>query len=286
MKKSTFVGIFLGALAIFGAFIWEGGSLNSLIMLPAMLIVFGGTLAAGLAGTSFSHFSKLPLLIKTAINPKKNSPDDIINQIIHLSQVARKEGILAVEPLLANSMHPFLTKLFMVGIDGANPDTLLKVADTEVQYVTERHNANIHLFSKLGGYSPTMGIIGTVMGLIATLAAAGDNPIVLIQHISSAFIATLWGIFMANIVWLPIADKLSYLHAEEMQIFQLIIDGVHGVQLGESPTVIRSKLVSIFPLPKQFEILSHPTYSNYESGNNTQTAVINDESQEIYVEIN
>jgi chemotaxis protein MotA len=255
MKASTLVGILFGILAIFGAFIWEGGTLAALIMLPALMIVFGGTLAAALAGSSFEHISKIPKFIFLAISPPRYDVEGIITKIVSLSAVARREGILAIEQHLKNIEQPFLRKLFQICIDGADPETLQKIVTTEIAYITERHNANIDLFIKLGGFSPTMGIIGTVMGLISTLAAAGAEPKVLIHHIASAFIATLWGIFMANIVWLPIGDKLRTLHNEEMQILQVMLDGVYSVQLGETPTVIRTRLISAFPISEQSGVM-------------------------------
>jgi len=255
MKGSTLFGIVFGVLAIFGAFIWEGGSFDSLFMFPAMLIVFGGTLAAGLAGSSWKHIAQIPKLIYLAIFPPKYQIKEIINQIINFAFLARKEGILSLESKLTSAKHPFLKKLFEICIDGADPDTLLRIVETEIDYISERHNSNINLFIKLGGFSPTMGIIGTVMGLIATLSSTASEPQILIHHIASAFIATMWGIFMANIVWLPVADKLKTLHNEEMKIYQVMLDGAYSVQLGEVPSVIRAKLLSAFPLPEQENML-------------------------------
>lgn len=255
MKVSTLFGILLGIVAIFGAFLWEGGTLDTLFMWPAILIVFGGTLAAGLAGSSWERMSRLPRLFGIAISPPHYNLEEIINQIVHFSGVARREGLLAIEPMLKNAKHPFLRKLFEICIDGADPETLQQIVSTEINHITERHNANISLFVKMGGYSPTMGIIGTVMGLISTLASAGSDPNVLIHHIASAFIATMWGIFMANIVWLPVGDKLRALHNQEMQILQVMLDGVHAVQLGETPSVIRSRLVTAYPLSQQNTLL-------------------------------
>ncbi len=254
MKLSTLIGIIIGLVSIFGAFLWEGGSIDTLFMLPAMLIVFGGTLAAGMAGTSINQVARMPQLIWISFFPKKYDKEKLVNQIVIFSGLARREGILAVEKKLDEVEHPFLKKLFQICIDGADPDTLQKIVESEMAYITERHNANINFFVKMGGYSPTMGIIGTVMGLIATLAAAGDDPNTLIHHIASAFIATMWGILMANIVWLPIGDKLRTLHSEEIQLMQVMLDGVYSVQLGESPSVIRAKLTSAFPLSEQERI--------------------------------
>ncbi len=254
MKLSTLIGILIGLVSIFGAFLWEGGAMETLFMWPAMLIVFGGTLAAGMAGTSMHQMAMMPKLIWLSFFPKKYDKEQIVNRIVIFSGLARREGILAIEKRLDEVEHPFLRKLFQICIDGADPDTLQRIVESEMGYITERHNANINLFVKMGGYSPTMGIIGTVMGLISTLAAAGDEPNVLIHHIASAFIATMWGILMANIVWLPIGDKLRTLHNEELQLMQVMLDGVYSVQLGESPSVIRAKLTSAFPLSEQERI--------------------------------
>ncbi len=259
MKISTLIGIIFGLLAIFGAFLWEGGTIDTLFMLPAMLIVFGGTFAAGLAGSSFRQMAKMPQLIKIAIFPPKYDIEAITRQIVSFAFMARKEGILSLEKQLGKVKHPFLKKLLTISIDGADPETLVDIVEKEMEYISARHNANINLFVKMGGYSPTMGIIGTVMGLIATLAAAGSDPNVLIHHIASAFIATMWGILMANIVWLPIGDKLKTLHNNEMQILNVMLDGMYAVQLGEMPSVIKSRLSSAFPLSQQESLMKQST---------------------------
>ncbi len=251
MKASTLIGILFGFLAIFGAFVWEGGTLDALIMLPAMLIVFGGTLAAGLAGSSFADIARLPKLFWLAVNPPKYEIDKIVKQIIEFSYIARRQGILTLEDKISEMKHPFMQKLFQICIDGSDPETLHSIVQSEIANISLRHNKNIGLFVKLGGYSPTMGIIGTVMGLISTLAAAGSDPNILIHHIASAFIATMWGIFMANIVWLPIGDKLRAMHNEEIQIINIMFEGVYSVQLGETPMVIKQKMIGAFPLQTQ-----------------------------------
>lgn len=255
-KPSTLYGIIFGFVAIFGAFMLEGGPMGTLFMLPAMLIVFGGTLAAGVAGTSLQQVLLIPKLMKIAFFPPKYDKEQILEQIVAFSAIARRQGFLSIEDQLYKVKHPFMKKLFQICVDGADSDSLHKIVDLEVQFISERHNANSQLFYKLGGYSPTMGIIGTVMGLISTLAAAGSDPSVLIRHIASAFIATMWGIFMANIVWLPLGDKLKTLHNEEMQILHFVLEGVNAVQIGEVPSVIRAKLVGAFPSEEQDAIMN------------------------------
>lgn len=255
MNISTILGILFGSLAIFGAYVLEGGAFGTLFVVPALIIVFGGTLAAALAGSSVEQILRVPKLFKIAFFPKKYDTLRIINQIIYLSTVSRRDGILGLEKHLGEIHHPFLRKLFEAAIDGAAPETLQQTAETDVDFMTERHHANIGLFVKMGGYSPTMGIIGTVMGLISTLASAGSDPNVLIHHIATAFIATMWGIFMANIVWLPIGDKLRQLHNEEISLMRVMFTGVHSLLLGETPNVIRTKLLSTMPLGLQAVLL-------------------------------
>lgn len=255
MKFSSGIALLVGFIAIFGAFVWESGSLESIFLGPALLIVVGGTLAAGLAGTSVEVMARLPKLIWIAIHPKTYNKIEIIDQMVDFSVFTRKEGILALERRLDEVKHPYMRRLFLLLIDGTDPQTLQKMAETEVSFMTERHNINILLFQKLGGYSPTMGIIGTVMGLIATLASAGSDPTVLIQHIATAFIATMWGIILANLLWLPIGDKLRVLHLEEVELMQLILEGTLAIQLGEIPSVVRSKLLATLPLSEQEKYL-------------------------------
>jgi chemotaxis protein MotA len=264
MKGSTFVGILLGITAIFGAFFWEGGSFSTLFLLPAMLIVLGGTLAAGLAGSSFEMFFRMPILFFIVISPKVYDWKLILDQIVKFASLARRDGILSLEEKLNTLNHPFMKKLFQVMIDGSDSDTLNHLAEVELQNLTDRHMENIGFFNKLGGYSPTMGIIGTVMGLISTFSAAGSDPNILIQHIASAFIATLWGIFMANIVWLPIADKLRFLHDREVKLMSFVLNGVQGVHSGETPTVILTRLAAAFPINQQDEILKRRDFYKKE----------------------
>lgn len=255
MRNSTLIGLALGCTAIFGAFLLEGGSLSSLFVLPALLIVLGGTFAATIVGTSFEHVARLPRLIALAIFPPHYNPQASIEIIVRFAATARRDGLLALEHRLGETNHPFMRKLFQLAIDGVDPQLLRQIADNELYFIGERHQSNIQLFTRMGGYSPTMGIIGTVMGLIATMAGVGGDPNELIRHIASAFIATLWGIFMANIVWLPIGDKLRTLHEQEMQLLNMIVEGVCSVQLGEVPSVIRAHLIGILPLEEQQQYL-------------------------------
>jgi len=241
----------LGVVAIFGSFMLEGGSMGALILLPAMTIVFLGTFAAAIIGTSLKNFLQIPPLLRLALFPPSYEVKETIDSIVRYSTVARKEGLLALEKELGKVTNAFMKKILRFAIDGTEPEVLRALAETEVNYVGERHSRAAAIFQKMGGYSPTMGIIGTVMGLIATLASAGEDANILIRHIASAFIATLWGVFMANIVWLPIADKLKHIHDEEYLFMDMIVEGVLSIQAGEVPSVIKAKLNSMLPAAQQ-----------------------------------
>ena len=247
------LGLVAGFVSIFGSFLLEGGQIGALILLPAMIIVFGGTFAAAMIGTPMKMFRKVWKLVYLALFPPVFEIRTTITSIVRFSSIARKEGLLMLEKETQSVTNPFMEKMVRLLIDGADPEVLRGLAEAETAYVTDRHNQHIAIFQKMGGYSPTMGIIGTVMGLIATLASAGEDATTLIKHIGSAFIATLWGVFMANIVWLPIADKLKNINNQERFYMEMITEGVLAIQSGEIPTVIKAKLNSMLSKSEQVD---------------------------------
>lgn len=247
-------GLVLGFGAVFGSFLFEGGTMGALLIGPAMLIVFGGTLAAVMIGTSYERMRLVPRLIRLSIVTPQYNYKSAIEDLVRFSSIARRDGLLSLEKELGRVTEPFMRKFLRYAIDGTDPEVLEEIAYTELDGVAERHAQGASLFLKMGGYSPTMGIIGTVMGLITTLAAAGAEPDMLIRHIATAFVATLWGVFMANIVWLPIADKLKHIHLQEALFLEIITDGVLAIQAGEIPSVIKAKLNSKLPDAQQEDI--------------------------------
>jgi len=250
-KLGTPLGLIFGLVCIFGAFFLEGGTIDKIILGPALIIVLGGTFAATMIGVPLNDFLKVFTLIKIAFFPKKFDFKNTIDRIVDFSAMARKEGILSLEREVGKIDNPFFQKFIKYAIDGTDPETIKNIGETEIHYISQRHEKFSDIFRKMGGYSPTMGIIGTVMGLITTLANAGNEPEVLVRHIATAFIATLWGIFMANIVWLPIADKLKSIHAEEEIFMEIVVEGTLSIQAGEIPSLIKAKLYTILPSSQQ-----------------------------------
>ncbi len=255
-KSGTVIGLLLGLLSIFGAFFIEGGSFKALFLLPAMLIVFGGTFSATIIGVGFKNFKNVFSLIKIAYFPKEYDEKKLIDGFVNLASKARKEGLLAVERDLYKLNYVFPIKLMRLVIEITEPESIRSLAELEMKAMQERHYSNISIFSKMGGYAPTMGIIGTVMGLIMTLANAGSNPDVLIKSIATAFIATLWGIFSANIIWLPIADKLKKCHLEEKNMMEISLEAALTVQSGEIPSIVKARLLSMLPQKDQLEVIA------------------------------
>jgi len=243
MDLATIGGLILGVGAIAVAFALEGGNLGAITQAPPMIIVIGGTFGAATISTSFKTIKNIPTLLRIAFFGQ--SPDHMktIRQITALAEKARREGVLGLEANLREIREPFFKKAVQLVIDGTEATTLRQILETEVNYIAERHHNGIGLFKALGGFSPTLGIIGTVLGLIHTLSST-DDASRMATAIAGAFIATLWGIGMANLCYLPIGDKLRMRHEEEAANLDLIIEGVIAIQSGDNPRVIRTRLMA------------------------------------------
>jgi len=255
-KLSTTGGLVLGILSIFGAFFLEGGTFSALFLIPPLIIVFGGTFSTVIIGFGFEKFRNILQLIKLAYFPSKYNLHRLINNFVDFSIISRKEGLLSIEKRIERLDYVFPQKLLRYAIDGTDADSLQTLASLEMKSMQERHYSNIFIFTKMGGYAPTMGIIGTVMGLIMTLANAGGDPNSLIKNIASAFIATLWGVFSANILWLPIGDKLKKCHLEEKHMMEISLEGILALQSGEIPSVVKARLISLLPQKEQLRLMT------------------------------
>jgi len=254
-QSGSVIGISLGLISIFGAFLIEGGSLKALFLIAPILIVFGGTFAATIIGFGMDKFSQIIELIKIAYFPKNFDLKKLIDSYFEISVKARKEGLLSIEADLDKLNYTFPKKMVRYGIDGTDANMLEDIARLEMKLIQERHLANASIFTKMGGYAPTMGILGTVMALIMTLANAGSNPDLLIKNIATAFIATLWGVLSANLIWLPIGDKLKECHLQEKHMMEMSLEGTMALLSGEIPSVLKARLIAMLPQRDQKELL-------------------------------
>lgn len=232
----------IGFISLIGAFILEGGHLASLIQPTAALIVFGGTIGA--IGASFpgSILKKIPSVLAVAFKTSKDNRKDLLFTFIDISTNSRKNGLLSIEPLInSGSFDPFTQKGLQLVIDGIDPQNVKKILESKLENISDRHHSYAAIFEAAGGYSPTMGIIGTVLGLVHVLGNLA-NPGDLGPQIAVAFIATLYGVGTANILWLPLANKLKQLDAIEVLNKSMIIEAILLIQEGVNPKALTEKL--------------------------------------------
>jgi len=238
-------GLVLGLGSVVGSFLWEGGSIGSLIHGPAMLIILGGTAVTTLIGLPLKKFLDAWRVAMKAAFEHKESPQDLIQELVMACEKARREGLLALQKDVNKLKMPFAQKYMKMFINGTEPELIAQISELELEHMRERHNSGSAVFSKMGGYAPTMGVIGTVMGLISTFSHAGGDPTALIKAIAGAFIATFWGVALANLVLLPIGDKLKNKHQEEVLLHAITLEGISCIQAGYGPRMVRTRLTAM-----------------------------------------
>ncbi|MCH7946232.1 MAG: MotA/TolQ/ExbB proton channel family protein [candidate division Zixibacteria bacterium] len=246
MDFATVLGLIIAVGAILGAFTIEGGNIAAIFMAGPILIVVGGTFGATMITTSMKTVFSLPTYLRLAFTGISLSTHSTIELIVKLAEKARREGILGLESDMREVKDRFLKKAIQLVIDGTEVSTLKEILDSEMTYLEERHKKGIDFFQKAGGFAPTMGILGTVLGLVHTLGNTDDAG-KMAAAIAAAFIATLWGVALANVFLLPIADKLRLRHEEEMSHWELITEGVVAIQSGDNPRNIKTRLHCFIP---------------------------------------
>ena len=249
MEISTGIGLLMGFGALIAAVLLEGGTPAALLNLPAAVIVFGGTFGATLISFPLKRFLSLPGLIAQTFQANKGDPQTLVDLFVKLADQARREGLLSLEEETAKIENAFVRKGVMLVVDGVDPAVVREILETDTHLVAARHKGGFSMLESMAGFGPTMGIIGTVMGLINVLSRLSD-PEKLGESIATAFIATLYGVATANLLWLPLATKLKQKSIAEVQAREVAIEGVLSVQAGENPRIVREKLES-FLAPKQ-----------------------------------
>ncbi len=239
---SSIFGILLALLAIgYGMFL-KGASLTALVNPAAYLIIFGGTAAAIMIAFPFSEIKKFPILLKIALfEPKQPSKAEQISSFIAFAGIAKREGILALEEMTATLKDPFLKKGYELIIDGYDYEFIEEVLLDEVAAIDKRHKSGALIFTQAGTYAPTLGVLGAVIGLVASLGNL-NNVDKLGHSISAAFIATLLGIFSGYVLWHPIANKLKRISKQEQEMKLLMVEGLLAISEGLSPSAIEKKL--------------------------------------------
>ena len=225
------------------AFMMEGGSPLALLQLSAAIIVFFGTFGAAFLSFPLKEMLGFGKIIALAFTKNKLEPVTLIPQLVGYAEKARKDGLLALEPEVAEAGDEFLQKGMQMVSDGIDLSTVREMLETELSFIASRHAASFGILEAMGGFAPTMGIIGTVMGLISVLSNL-DNPSTLGPHIATAFVATLYGVWTANLLWLPLGLKLKRKSEEEILVRELMLAGILSIQAGDNPQIVEEKLKS------------------------------------------
>lgn len=251
MKAATAIGIGAGVFALLFASMMEGTQPMAFFNIPALIIVIVGTGSATLSSVGMATMKKVPSLYKLAFGPPELDMRGRVELIVSLAEQARREGLLALDAQLSEIDDGFTRKGLQLVVDGTDPELVREILDAEIDGMTTRHAAGATAFEKAGGFAPTMGIIGTVMGLVHVLQNL-SNPSMLGPAISTAFIATLLGVGAANVVFLPVGSRLRALSSAEADLRILTVEGILAVQAGDNPRVVGDKLRS-FVAPAERE---------------------------------
>jgi chemotaxis protein MotA len=246
MKAITGIGIAVGLGGLMIGAMMEGSSIPAFFNVPALLIILGGTLGATMAGTRFERIKAVPMLYKKALTGDEPDLRGRVEEIVAFAETARREGLLALDAEVNRIEDDFTRKGMQLVVDGTDPELIREILENEIDGMAARHHAGTQTFEKAGGYAPTMGVLGTVMGLVHVLENL-DKPETLGPAISGAFIATLYGVGSANMIFLPVANKLKEMSAAEAELRTMTLEGILAVQAGDNPRVVADKLLSFVP---------------------------------------
>lgn len=241
MDIISFIGLFISLAAILGGQMLEGGHIGSLMQGTAFLIVLGGTAGAIMLQSSPAVFLRGMKMVRLVFQPPKLDPHGLIRDVLSWSQVARKGGLLSLEPMIADQHDKFMNKGLQMLVDGAEPEILRDALELEIDAYDEHYRQGAKVWEAAGGYSPTIGILGAVMGLIHVMENLSD-PSRLGSGIAVAFVATIYGVGAANLFFLPIGNKLKSIVGQEVMLKNMLIDGLVSIANGENPRVIETKL--------------------------------------------
>jgi chemotaxis protein MotA len=249
IDRLSIAGLILGVAAIMAGQVLEGGSLSSLFQPAALVIVLGGTLGATMLQTRFSTFMRGMRMGRWAFASPASAPDDMIRKLVGWAQLARREGILVLERQIATEPDPFFRKGVQLLVDGADAERLREVMDVEITTHETTLRQAARVWDAAAGYAPTIGILGAVLGLIHVMENLGD-PARLGAGIATAFVATIYGVGSANLIFLPIGRKLQIHVTQSISLREMFVDGLAGIANGDNPRIIESRLLGyVAPVP-------------------------------------
>jgi chemotaxis protein MotA len=246
MDPATFGGIALAFGMVLLSIFMEGSSPMSVVLLPPMILVIGGTLGAGLASSTVKDVVRTLANLKSWLMFKFPDADETVDVIVKLADSARREGLLALEEAAKGVEDEFLRDGLQAAIDGTDPDDLRDMLEAKISSKKAADKVSAKYFANMGGYAPTVGIIGTVVALVHVLENLA-NPEELGHMIGAAFVATLWGLLTANLIYLPIAARISRVSELEVAHMEMAVEGLLAIQSGANPRLVGQRLRSLMP---------------------------------------
>ncbi|MGM0471500.1 MAG: motility protein A [Bacillota bacterium] len=252
LDLATIIGLGVGVLLIIGAIVL-GGQPIIFISANSFLIVVGGTLAAATAAYSFKHIKELIGAIKVAFYEQDTETEEIISTLVSFAEKARREGLLALEDEAQDLDDDFLQKGIQLIVDGTDSKLVRSILETELSFLEERHRTSKGIFDTMAELSPAFGMMGTLIGLIQMLSEL-DSPDNLGGGLATALITTFYGTFMANVIFIPMANKLNVKSEEEILVKEVMIEGILSIQAGENPRIVEEKLKAFLSTANREEL--------------------------------
>jgi chemotaxis protein MotA len=252
MDPALIIGLVLAFGSLYAMITLEGAHIEGLLLPAPMVLVFGATIAVGIAGATMRDTVRAFKTLPRAFRGRTAKPEATIERLVELAEKARRDGLLSLEQDAADTTDPFLRSALQNIADGIDGDELRELLEEEQHSREQLGMQAAKFFKSLGGYAPTIGIIGTVVSLTHVLEKL-DSPETLGPSIATAFVATLWGLLSANFIWLPIGDRIHRLTTLEAENMTLIVEGVLAIQAGSQPRLLGERLRAIVPGMEQLE---------------------------------
>ena len=245
MNILFFVGLIVGFGGVLFAFVEDGGMLASLIKISSLCIVFGGTIGFTLLSYPLSYLKEIQSAVKLVLFGKKRNYGETIDMLVDIAKSARADGILTLESKANDIKDPMIKKGILLIADGVQPEYLKRVLDHEIESMTESYERAAKVFAGAGGAAPAMGVLGTVMGMVNILKEMGADMSSLGAKIATAFIATMYGVGSANLMWLPIGNSIKMSAAREQEYYEMVAEGLLSILEGEHPTKVQENLLAM-----------------------------------------
>ena len=247
MDVATIIGLIIGPSLIIWGMLSSGGKGEMFLDYPSVAIVLGGATAASLISFPLKEVFKMPKVVKHALFSKPRNPQELIKELVHYAEVARRDGILSLESSTRDIKDEFLISGIQMAVDGTDPELIEQIMESELEAIEDRHGAGKALFENIGRFAPAFGMIGTLIGLVKMLANM-DDPSKIGAGMAIALLTTMYGALLANLIALPLAEKLGKRSREELLLKNIILRGVMAIQSGDNPRVVERRLKTFLPI--------------------------------------